>query len=366
MRMVLQASPGLLDLATSQQVNETVSSSQDMDMVGVGAEDAYDVNLQVAGVFIIMAASVLGMGLSYAFGSDAQAPSNGLLYLSLQMLKGCGVGVIISTALIHLIGEAFEPFELSGFDELYPAWPMVFAMIGMFAMAILEYIHHRLEMRSRVLFASERAGEVEMAKSGGKTSKSSALEVTENPVADEPADLDKSGIVDQPISKSLAAKQRSAILVEASILIHSVLIGFDMGLQTKSVWIPLVIAISFHQFFEGFAVGQIVLDAQFTFWKKFAMTAFYSLTTSVGIVIGICTYTGEGYDGQSKGANITIGIIDSICGGLLLYTGMSVFWTEWFVVNPEMCLSDSLTPPTMGFLGVFLGMLIMSVIGIWA
>merc|ERR1711907_417998 len=162
-------------------------------------------------------------------------------------------------------------------------------------------------MRSRVLFASERAGEVEMAKSGGKTSKSSALEVTENPVADQPADLDQSGIVDQPISKSLAAKQRSAILVELSILIHS-----------------------------------------------------------VRIVIGICTYTGHGYDGQSKSANITIGIIDSICGGLLLYTGMSVFWTEWFVVNPEMCLSDSLTPPTMGFLGVFLGMLIMSVIGIWA
>ena len=132
-----------------------------------------------------------------------------------------------------------------------------------------------------------------MAKSGGKTSKSSALEVTENPVADEPADLDKSGIVDQPISKSLTAKQRSAILVEASILIHSVLIGFDLGLQTKSQWVPLVIAITFHQFFEGFAVGQIVLDAQFTFWKKFAMTAFYSLTTSVGIAIGIATYLGQ-------------------------------------------------------------------------
>merc|ERR1712078_634176 len=83
---------------------------------------------------------------------------------------------------------------------------------------------------------------------------------------------------------------------ELSILIHSVLIGFDMGLQTKSVWIPLCIAISFHQFFEGFAVAQILLDAKFGFWKKFAMTAFYSLTTSVGIVIGICTYTGHGYD----------------------------------------------------------------------
>lgn len=355
-RTVLQATEDIMEAALNQTEKE----------LDAYEEDPYDLGLQIGGVFIIMAASIAGMGTSYLFGSDADCDRKSALYLILTLMRGVGVGVIICTALIHLIGEAFEPFELSGFDELYPAWPMVFAMIGMFAMAILEYIHHRLEMRSRVLFASERAGEVEMAKSGGKTSKSSALEVTENPVADQPANLDQSGIVDQPISKSLAAKQRSAILVELSILIHSVLIGFDMGLQTKSVWIPLVIAISFHQFFEGFAVAQILLDAKFGFWKKFAMTAFYSLTTSVGIVIGICTYTGHGYDGQSKSANITIGIIDSICGGLLLYTGMSVFWTEWFVVNPEMCLSDSLTPPTMGFLGVFLGMLIMSVIGIWA
>ena len=286
--MVLQASPGLLDLATSQQVNETVSSSQDMDMVGVGAEDAYDVNLQVAGVFIIMAASVLGMGLSYAFGSDAQAPSNGLLYLSLQMLKGCGVGVIISTALIHLIGEAYEPFEDAGMSEIYEQWPMVFAMVGMFLMAILEFVHHRLEFRSRHYDAS--AAEVEHP-DATLPAEGMPAEVTLNPLQGDGAHHESDKEV---VTKSVASKQRSAVLVELSILIHSVLIGFDLGLQTKSVWIPLVIAISFHQFFEGFAVAQILLDAKFGFWKKFAMTAFYSLTTSVGIVIGICTYTGEG------------------------------------------------------------------------
>ena len=280
--MVLQASPGLLDLATSQQVNETVSSSQDMDMVGVGAEDAYDVNLQAAGVFIIMAASVLGMGLSYAFGSDAQAPSNGLLYLSLQMLKGCGVGVIISTALIHLIGEAYEPFEDAGMSEIYEQWPMVFAMVGMFLMAILEFVHHRLEFRSRHHVAS--AAEVEHPDA------TLPAEVTLNPLQGDGAHHESEKEV---VTKSVASKQRSAVLVELSILIHSVLIGFDLGLQTKSQWVPLVIAITFHQFFEGFAVGQIVLDAQFTFWKKFAMTAFYSLTTSVGIAIGIATYLGQ-------------------------------------------------------------------------
>ena len=251
-------------------------------MVGVGAEDAYDVNLQVAGVFIIMAASVLGMGLSYAFGSDAQAPSNGLLYLSLQMLKGCGVGVIISTALIHLIGEAYEPFEDAGMSEIYEQWPMVFAMVGMFLMAILEFVHHRLEFRSRHHVAS--AAEVEHPDA------TLPAEVTLNPLQGDGAHHESEKEV---VTKSVASKQRSAVLVELSILIHSVLIGFDLGLQTKSQWVPLVIAITFHQFFEGFAVGQIVLDAQFTFWKKFAMTAFYSLTTSVGIAIGIATYLGQ-------------------------------------------------------------------------
>ena len=95
-------------------------------------------------------------------------------------------------------------------------------------------------------------------------------------------------------------------------------------------------------------------------------TFFSFFRLSSDILLRLLPHAKRSYDGQSKGANITIGFIDSICGGLLLYTGMSVFWTEWFVVNPEMCLSDSLTPPTMGFLGVFLGMLIMSVIGIWA
>ena len=53
-------------------------------------------------------------------------------------LKGCGVGVIISTALIHLIGEAYEYFEDAKWSETYEQWPMVFAMGGMFAMSVLE------------------------------------------------------------------------------------------------------------------------------------------------------------------------------------------------------------------------------------
>lgn len=160
-------------------------------------------------------------------------------------------------------------------------------------------------------------------------------------------------------------KQMNAILVEGSILIHSILIGFDLGLQKEDTWIPLICAISFHQFFEGFAIGQVVIEASFGVLKKTLMILFYSITTSVGIAIGIGTYMSETYDGQSKGANITIGVLDGICGGFLLYMGMSIFWTEWFVNNAEMH-RGSLGVPVTGFTGVLCGMAIMAVIGIWA
>merc|ERR1711977_715968 len=96
------------------------------------AADEYSTPLQIAGVFIIVAASISGMGESI-FG------------MTLEVLKGCGLGVIICTSLIHLIGEAYLPFEQSGMADTYEQWPMVFAMVGMFIMAILEFFHHRFE-----------------------------------------------------------------------------------------------------------------------------------------------------------------------------------------------------------------------------
>merc|ERR1711904_383988 len=120
------------------------------------AADEYSTPLQIAGVFIIIVASISGMGLSYPFGwikskggMREGGSSEWIFGIALELLKGCGLGVIICTSLIHLIGEAYEPFEESGMAETYEQWPMVFAMIGMFIMAILEFFHHRFEARAR-------------------------------------------------------------------------------------------------------------------------------------------------------------------------------------------------------------------------
>ena len=69
--------------------------------------------------------------------------------------------------------------------------------------------------------------------------------------------------------------QRNAMLVEGTILAHSVLIGLDLGLQDKAGWVPLITAICFHQFFEGFALGQVLLEAKFDRAKNCLMVFFY-------------------------------------------------------------------------------------------
>jgi zinc transporter ZupT len=46
-------------------------------------------------------------------------------------------------------------------------------------------------------------------------------------------------------------KRSSVALLEAGIAIHSVIIGFALGVSSGSEFIALLIALCFHQFFEG-------------------------------------------------------------------------------------------------------------------
>ena len=98
----------------------------------------------------------------------------------------------------------------------------------------------------------------------------------------------------------------------------------------------------------------------------FQMVFFYSITTAVGVAIGIGLYMGHNYDGKSVAADITIGILNALCGGILLFMGLSLFLIEWFVANKEYHMSDSLVLPSLGFVGIAIGLVIMAVIGKWA
>jgi len=79
-----------------------------------------------------------------------------------------------------------------------------------------------------------------------------------------------------------------AYLMEMGIVFHSVIIGVGLGVTTSSlhsVW-SLMAALCFHQFFEGAGLSTAIIYAQLPTFKKLSMYFLFSITTSLGIVIG--------------------------------------------------------------------------------
>lgn len=79
-----------------------------------------------------------------------------------------------------------------------------------------------------------------------------------------------------------------AYILELGIAVHSVIIGIALGMASDaSPARALLIALCFHQTFEGFALGVTVLEAHFSLWQCILMVVLFAITTPIGIAIGL-------------------------------------------------------------------------------
>jgi len=310
-----------------------------------GDEDAaYNLDMQIAGIFIIIGCSSLGVLLSLGV---ARIKNKTFIAPLLLFMKSLGAGIVIGTACIHLIGEAPEYFELApGIlnSEVYEAWPYVFVQIGLLTMSLVDFFIARSHFTPPLEACEREEGLIDMGHGHGGPTTTDSLDLKHN---------------------SSRKREHVAIAAEISVLLHSVLIGFNLGIQNSSTYDALLVAISFHQFFEGFALGQIILDANISSpVKKWLMVVGYSFTTGIGICIGIAVH--ESYDDEeSPGLNAMIGILDSLCGGVLLYLGLVSMCNIWITHN--VILHDgSIKLGALAYFGLVLGMAVMALIGNWA
>lgn len=128
------------------------------------------------------------------------------------------------------------------------------------------------------------------------------------------------------------------LLLEAGILFHSIFIGMAVSVATGTQFIVLLIAICFHQTFEGFALGArianlipILFDAHSP--KPWLMCLAYGTTTPVGQVIGLLLH--RLYDPNSEVGLLTVGITNAISSGLLLFAGLVQLVAEDFLADPS-------------------------------
>ena len=146
-------------------------------------------------------------------------------------------------------------------------------------------------------------------------------------------------------------------VLELGIVSHSVIIGLSLGVSQSPCTIrPLIAALSFHQFFEGFALGGCISQAQFKASSATIMASFSALTTPLGVGIGM---------GISSGYNpySTQGILDSLSSGILVYMALVDLIAADFLSKRMSC---NFRLQILSYCMLFLGAGLMSSLAIWA
>ncbi|KAJ1972577.1 hypothetical protein H4R34_005364, partial [Dimargaris verticillata] len=155
----------------------------------------------------------------------------------------------------------------------------------------------------------------------------------------------------------------STYILEIGIAMHSVIIGLTLGTTSDSEFISLWVALVFHQFFEGVALGSRLADLNFKSpLVPLASALAFAITTPVGTAIGI----GVRYQYQSQASTTLVvqGIFDAISGGILLYTALVNLIAQEF--SQHQFHHQSLRRKTACFISMYVGAAVMAIIGKWA
>jgi len=151
-------------------------------------------------------------------------------------------------------------------------------------------------------------------------------------------------------------------ILEMGIVSHSVIIGLSLGVSRSPCTIrPLVAALSFHQFFEGFALGGCIAQAQFKNLSAVLMASFFAITTPAGIAAGVGLSTF--YNPNSPRALVIEGILDSVSAGILIYMSLVDLIAADFLGSK---MTGSVRQQVTAYIALFLGAISMSSLAIWA
>ncbi|XP_020089500.1 zinc transporter 10-like isoform X1 [Ananas comosus] len=145
---------------------------------------------------------------------------------------------------------------------------------------------------------------------------------------------------------------------------RSVIIGLSLGAsQSPCVIGPLIIASTFHQFFEGFALGDCISQALFDRLKEVLMAFSFTVTTPAAIGIGLVVASTYNPDGLT--ARIVEGILNSITAGILIYFALINLIVADFLGNQRRTTDDGNRHLIWCYISLFLGAALVSLTALW-
>ncbi|ETV65230.1 hypothetical protein H257_18005 [Aphanomyces astaci] len=340
---LLNALLTFLVLATAVHAQHNHDSHQESEPVAavlsacgvVTHQPDYDRGVHIAAIFIVFVVSMLG-SLLPVVSSYVSCLRNSRTVLS--VLNSFGFGVVIATSFIHMIPAAMETLGNPCLDVGYPVLAMVLVVGTVFAMQVLE-----TELVLMLTNADDAKRDDAM------------VSITSVPGEYHQHHHSHGG-------GEHSRKKINVLIFEIGVAIHSVIIGLNLGVETGADFTTLLVAICFHQFFEGVAVGASAVTA-FSNVRTSVFTAVaYSLTTPLGIAIGIAV--NSSYSDTSITSLWVRGVLDSVAGGILVYTGIVELLTYQYTISQEFRAKLG-NVRSLHYLFLWLGAGAMAVVGAW-
>ncbi|KAI7873284.1 Zinc/iron permease [Mucor mucedo] len=286
------------------------------------------------------------------------------------MGKFFGTGVILATAFVHMLPEALENFDspcLSEGWKSYGSFAGVFCMLSSFALQLLELaaLSNIERIRARKL-EENQCNDIE--KLGYKTKSSSSSESTarNSPVDPRLVVDDHEGHVHSAglFEEGDPLKHIGTLILELGIVMHSIIVGITLSNTGTDEFITLLIALVFHQFFEGVALGTRINDMNIAGWRRPAlMGTLFMIMTPIGCAIGIGIHSS--FNPNSSSSVLASAILDSLSAGILLYNAYISLMSQDINQNVEFRQSP-FTRKFICFMSMYCGAGLMALLGKWA
>jgi zinc transporter 1/2/3 len=293
---------------------------------------------------------------------------------AIKILAYAGSGVLLSTGFIHLLLPAQENLSSPCLSETwlngYPSWAFLFCVITIAILQILDFFfcqcHDPLEPSPPEIAFPAHNGhdeiDPEIADAGTKTP-ACCNNHTKHGSKDN-AKLSSNDDDATILSKRERSKLAALALSETSIVVHSVIIGVALGVTGQDEFVPLFVALTFHQVMEGLALGSAAVHANISKRSQAIMAVLYASSTPIGVGIGMAIRSSFNTDTDATGLMVT-GIFDSIGAGMLIFLSLGDHMNA-LKHHAHWLHSQSIVIKIACVLAFVVGNAVMLAIGYWA
>uniref|UniRef100_A0A7N2LKM5 Uncharacterized protein n=2 Tax=Quercus lobata TaxID=97700 RepID=A0A7N2LKM5_QUELO len=298
----------------------------------------------------ILVASAVGVSIPL-LGKKIKAlrPENDFFFV----IKAFAAGVILATGFIHVLPDAFSRLTSPCLNQ--NPWGN-FPFTGFFAML------SSIGTLMVDAYATSYFNRMHLIKQAGADEEKEDEHEGHLHVHTHATHGHAHGSVIPSEGTELTRHRVIAQVLELGIIFHSVIIGVDLGAnQNVSTIRPLLVALSFHQFFEGVGLGGCIAQAKFKSKSAAIMSLSFSLTTPLGIAIGIGV--ASTYKDNSPTALIIEGTFNALAAGILIYRALVDLLAADFM-NPR--LQKNVKIQLWSNISLLLGAGFMSLIAKWA